>query len=108
MTKRRRQRTWIREHRIAKGLTQEQLGRVIGKTAAQISELERGAQRYNQDLLEQIGDALGATPGELLTVNPLKAPPPQSALYDLVDKLPARSLSIARRILEALVAESDS
>lgn len=107
MKKRTRERTFIREHRIAAGLTQEALGAAIGKTRSQISEIERGAQRYNQDLLEQIGDALDATPGELLTVNPLKPPPPPDPLYDLVDKIPAHARGMAKRMLVALIEGAD-
>ena len=106
MKKRQRPRTLIYEHRIAKGLTQEALGRAIGKTRSQISELERGAQRYNQDLLEQIGEALGVTPGELLTVNPLEPEPPRDPLYDLVDNVPANQRDVVRRFLEALIASA--
>ena len=66
----RHRRTFIREWRLSRGLTLEQLAERIGITHASLSRIERGLQPYSQPLLEALADALQTEPASLLMRNP--------------------------------------
>lgn len=75
MPKQARKRWFLREYRKARGWTQEELAEHSGVQRSQISELENGAERYNQDVLEALARALSTpeepvTPGDLLDRDP--------------------------------------
>lgn len=53
---------WLQSTRIS----QTELGKLIGKSKATMSELANGTQRYNRDILNDIADALHVRPYELL------------------------------------------
>lgn len=65
-----RRRTFIREWRIFRGLSQEKLAGRLGTTAASISRLEKGEQPYSQEILEGIAEALICEPQDLLMRKP--------------------------------------
>lgn len=69
----RRRRHFIKEWREFRGLSQEQLGALVGTSKANISRIEDLKQGYTQDGLEAIADALGTHVATLLT----RAPTPQ-------------------------------
>ncbi len=71
----RRRRTFIREWREFRGLTQEQLADQIGTTKTSISRIEAvpAKQGYTQDILEAIGEAVGVHHGILLMRPPTDA-----------------------------------
>ena len=50
----------IRESRIKRGLTQEQLGKLVGVQKAQISKLEKSAKNVTFATIMKIFDALNA------------------------------------------------
>lgn len=56
----------IRQVRKAKGLTQAQLARLVGSTAATISRLETTDMTLSTRWVERLGSALGISPGDLL------------------------------------------
>jgi transcriptional regulator with XRE-family HTH domain len=59
--------TVLKKLRIAKGLTQEQLGNKVGVSDAYITMLETGARKNpSLDLLERLAKALKVKVGELL------------------------------------------
>lgn len=60
----------IKEWRIYRDLTQEQLAERIGVTHGTISQLETGRINYTQPTLEALAEELRCTPGELVTVDP--------------------------------------
>ncbi|MCX7057277.1 MAG: helix-turn-helix transcriptional regulator [Proteobacteria bacterium] len=63
----------LRELRERRGLSQTALGDLAGVKQARISELENGhGKRLNLDMLEQLADALGCEPGELIERVPAK------------------------------------
>jgi transcriptional regulator with XRE-family HTH domain len=66
----RRRRHFIREWRVFRGLTQEQLADMLGTTKTSISRIESLKQGYTQEFLEACADALGVHPGALLTRMP--------------------------------------
>jgi len=57
---------WIKEHRTAKGLTQEELGTAAGCTGAFVSGLERGADRSKPapEIVDAWARALDVPPNE--------------------------------------------
>lgn len=63
-------RTFIRQWRLFRGLTLEQIADRIGTTHATLSRVERGLQPYSQALLEAVADALGCEPADLLVRDP--------------------------------------
>lgn len=65
-----RRKIYLKEWRIYRGLTQEQLAGRSDMSPGNISLLERGLQNYTQDGLEHLADALNCNPGELLMVDP--------------------------------------
>ena len=61
-----RRRHFLREHREARKLTQEQVAEELDTSKATISRIERGELPYNQDFLELYADLLGVHPSVLL------------------------------------------
>ena len=62
----------IKEIRISKGLTQEQLSEFTNIGAPSISKIESGVYHPNDDNLEKIAEALGVEPYKLYMYNHLK------------------------------------
>lgn len=62
--------TFIRAWREHRGLTLEQLGNRVGVSHGYLSKIENGKKRYNQQLLEDIAEALNTDPASLLMRNP--------------------------------------
>lgn len=103
-----RQRTYLKEWRKLRGLTQDQvLDRLsvfedenIPRTAASLSRIENGKQIYTQRILEALADVYEVEePGWLLSRNPLK----EGEVIDMFSSLNDRDRERARDIIEALV-----
>jgi transcriptional regulator with XRE-family HTH domain len=62
--------TYIRQWREHRGLTQEQLAARIDMTPSHLSMLERGQRGYTQDTMEIIAEALQTDVASLLMRNP--------------------------------------
>jgi len=60
----------IREARIARGLTLDELGAAIGRAASQVSTLENGKREPSLSMLHAIASALQVTTDELLDPTP--------------------------------------
>lgn len=65
-----RRRTFIKEWRLHRGLSQEQLTDRLETSVASVSRIENGTQPYTQDVLEALADALMTDPASLLMGNP--------------------------------------
>ena len=78
-----RQRTFLKEWREYRTLTQEQAASRIGITQATLSRVERGVTPYDQDLLEKIAFAYLCQPADLLMRNPLD----EDAVWSITDNL---------------------
>jgi len=81
MSKRPRQRWFLREWRKYRGLSQEKLAERVSLLTQQyekpvalhkgdVSNLEKGKRRYNQDVLEALAEALETDPASLLMRDP--------------------------------------
>lgn len=68
--KRARRRTFFKEWRVHRGLSQEQLASRLETSVASISRIENGTQPYTQDVLEALAEALLTDPASLLMRNP--------------------------------------
>lgn len=66
-----KRRLYLREWRKHRGLTLEQLADRVGMTHSSLSRIERGLQRYDQELLERAADALQCEEVDLLIRDPL-------------------------------------
>jgi len=78
-----RRRTFLKEWREHRSLTQEQAAERIGVTQATLSRVERGVTPYDQDLLERIAFAYLCEPADLLMRNPTD----KDAVWSITDNL---------------------
>ena len=92
--------TFIKEWREHRGLTQEQLGERVGKTYSTIGRIENGLVPYGQGLLEALADALGTDPASLL----MRDPGDPEGIWTIWDRAkPAQRqqiLAVARALLQ--------
>lgn len=65
-----RQRWFLKEWRKHRGLSQEKLAERLGIYKGDVSNLETGKRRYNQDILEALADALQCDPADLIMRDP--------------------------------------
>ena len=74
-------RVYLREWRLAKGLTQPELATRAGTVKSEISRLEKGSRKMTLDWMSNFAKALGISVEELMTVPPIGfgavSPPPQ-------------------------------
>lgn len=57
--------TAIKDYRIRKGLSQEQLARLMGTTQAAVAMWETGARRPRTDKLPKLAEVLGCSVADL-------------------------------------------
>lgn len=65
-----RRRTFFKEWREFRELSQQQLADRLDTSVASISRIESGTQPYTQDVLEALAEALRTDPASLLMRNP--------------------------------------
>lgn len=75
-------RTYLREWRDYRGLTQEQACERIDIERSTLSRIERGEVPYSQGLLEAAAIAYGCEPWDLLHVNPKV----EGDVLDMIDR----------------------
>lgn len=80
-----RYRTFLRQWREFRGLTQEAAASRIGNDRTTLSKIERGLVPYDQALLEAAADAYRCEPADLIMRDPNS---PIWELMDTVRKLP--------------------
>lgn len=93
-----RRRTFLKEWRVFRDLSQEALADRIGTSVASVSRIETGSQPYTQDYLEAAAAALMTDPASLLMRNPQDA----DAIWSIWDNAKAgdrqKIVDIARTI----------
>lgn len=92
---------YLREWRIHQNLTQQRLADRVGLSKPFISELERGIKPYNQGTLENLAEALGCGPADLIMRDPTSPEP----IWSVWDKVPAARRDQALRVLAAFVED---
>lgn len=93
---------YIREWRVFRGLTQQDIADGLATTTASVSRIETGVTPYTQDFLEAVASMLQTTPAQLLERDPAQPREPE-----IWSQLTAPQREQAIRILKALV-ETDS
>lgn len=94
-----RQRWFLKEWRKHKGLSQEKLAERLGIHKGDISNLEKGKRRYNQDILEALADALECEPADLIMRDPTE---PES-IWSLWDHASEGERNDIRRLAEVVL-----
>jgi transcriptional regulator with XRE-family HTH domain len=74
-------RNFVKEWRLYRGLTQEQLADRAGMSVGNISQFERQLQGFSDEGLQALAEALQTEPGYLLMVNP-KADEPIWSIWE--------------------------
>lgn len=64
-------RVYLREWRLAKGLTQPELAKRTGTVKSEVSRLEKGTRRMTLDWMSAFANALGISIEDLMTVPPM-------------------------------------
>jgi transcriptional regulator with XRE-family HTH domain len=95
-------RTFLRQWREYRNLTQAQAADRIGVAQAQLSRVENGQSPYNQAFLEAAAMAYMCEPADLLVRNPLD----KSAVWSLIDAVrmaPADTQKTIRAVVESII-----
>src|SRR5262245_37560356 len=88
-----RRKTYFKEWRLYRGLTQQRLADRMNTTKANISRIESGKQAYTQDYLEACADALNIDPASLI----MRDPSDPAAIWSLWEQAkPAQRQQIVR------------
>jgi len=95
--------------RRARGLTQIELGRVVGLSDRMISYYEKKADRPPAQVLPEMARALGVSVDELLGVRPLAQDPPLVSVrlwkrFKLVEKLPPTERRMVFQLIDGFLA----
>lgn len=81
-------RVYLREWRLAKGLTQPELAKRVGTVKSEISRLEKGSRRMTLDWMSSFAKAMGITVEDLMSLPPMGfgavSPAPPSPARDIV------------------------
>lgn len=70
MSKKARSTWYLKSWRKHRGYTQDRLAEMTGLSKPYISQLERGARQYTQELLEVFAEALQCAPADLIIRDP--------------------------------------
>lgn len=92
-----KQRHFIREWRLHRGLNQDQLAERIGISRPQLSKIEGNKREADLSLLEIIADALRCDVPDLIVRDPSK---PES-IWSIWDQIPATERERAVAVLQA-------
>ena len=103
----------IKEARIAKGLTQEELGNIVGVQKSAIAKYESGrVVNIKRSMLRKLADALGIRPSELIfETNPVETAELHArilldhALMDMIEEfmnLDKNNQEIVRNLIHSL------
>lgn len=93
---------FLREWRIHRALTQQQLADRAGFSKPFISELERSVKPYTQSTLEALADALSVDPADLI----MRDPTSPEAIWSVWDNVPPSKRDQALRVLAAFAEEA--
>lgn len=95
-------RTFVKEWRHHRGLTQIQLSERVGIAQGSLSDLERGTYAYTQPVLEALAEALGTTPASLI----MRDPTQPGSIWDLLEQIPAADRQSAAKALEGFTKKT--
>jgi transcriptional regulator with XRE-family HTH domain len=103
MTSLKARRWFLREWRLQRGLTQEELAERTGSTMikADVSRLETGRRRWNVDQLWILAKALDVEPWWLVAIDPSDSHS-DLAMIEAIRSVPNAKRADALRVLKAL------
>ncbi len=90
--------TFFREWREFRALTQEQLADLLDTTKSSVSKLENGHVLFNQSSLYAWAEALRCEPADLLYRNPLDGETPWALLDSLRPEDRSRAVEFMRNL----------
>ena len=91
--------TYFKEWRIYRGLTQEKASELSGLSEPTLSRIENGRRKYDSTHLAALATAYMCEEWELIGRNPEEADE-DSGIVDIWDHIPARNRDQARQILQ--------
>lgn len=98
--------------RVAKGMSQAQLGEALGMKRDLVAYYERSCRNPNLELVKKVADFFGVTVGEMLNDTAGKGrskpgPPSQFAqLAEQLDKLPRAKQKVVAQMLEGFLKQA--
>lgn len=97
--------------RVAKGLSQAQLGEALGMDRGLVAYYERAARNPSLELVQKIADFFGVSVGELLndaTRTARKPGPPSqfSQIAERLDRLPRAKQKVVAELLEGFLKQT--
>ena len=96
-------RTFLREWRQLRGLSQEELTARVGWDRSTVTRVENGTTAYTQQMLEALAIVLRCTPGAITDTDPNSA---QGRLYLLLNGASDAEIERAAAVLKALQSQS--
>ena len=100
--------TFIKQWRIHRGLTQVQLAEKMGISRSYFTMIEQGARRYDQTFLEKAAVVLGCTPADLIARKPEIKQRLNAVIDSMTDENRQRLEAAIRAFLEPLPGISQS
>lgn len=100
--KRNRRPIYLREWRLYRHLTQEQLAERMGINATTLGRVENGKSPYNQDFIEVAAESLGCEPVDLIMRNPQAKDSPWS-IFDSLQKASPTTREQIKAVVETLL-----
>ncbi|RUU79984.1 helix-turn-helix domain-containing protein [Mesorhizobium sp. M7A.F.Ca.MR.362.00.0.0] len=76
-------RHYVKEWRVYRDLTQDQLAERVDRSRGLISQIESGTTELTEEMVYALADAFRHTPGDVFRVNPLK----EGTVVDITDAL---------------------
>lgn len=99
---RQRRRTYLKEWRNYRHLTQKALAARLEVSEGFVSRLERGERAYTQDLLEAAADALSTDVASLL----MRDPSSPDFVWSIWEKIPDNAKPQAQEVLETFAKKT--
>src|SRR5437868_1495269 len=96
-----KRRHFIKEWRIHRNLTQDQLAERVGVSAPNLSRLENFRQDYTQSILEALAEALQCEPADLIMRNPMQPDAPWSIWETLKPAQQRQAMTIIRALRDS-------
>lgn len=96
-------RTFLKEWRLHRGLTQQKLGELAGLEAPSISQYETGKQWFSDDSLANLARALQCSPAQILEHDPTR-PDSFWPLFDRAERLEGRDRKRLFDLMQAWLA----
>lgn len=99
---RERSRTYLRQWRDFRDLSQEEVAFKLDIDRSTISRIERGESPYDQDILERLALIYGCDPEDLISCDPLR-PDPIKFVVSNLKHAPRDVRDRALKVLDALL-----